>query len=217
MDNKAEYLKYLKISARFINPCLCKNIDVHSYCQTASIIRSKIIYCKRCREAYDLFIKQEKMCSGKLLSLLFKYFLFLMIMFFFAALFLVLDAYLKTIEAERNPDVAIETYKRLRKERNTNAFNFGMVPDYTKDFSFTTSVRWTDMFHIVLIQMILMSWCFYFQFTRALQARKKLIYVEVRSASDRLNRITSKMNLNTVIETTLKVKNNNQMFDKFWY
>ena len=39
------------------------------------------------------------MCSGKLLSLLFKYFLFLMIMFFFAASFLVLDAYLKTRQA----------------------------------------------------------------------------------------------------------------------
>ena len=99
MDQKAEYLKYLKISAKFISPCACKTSDVHSYCQTASIIRSKCIFCKKCGYAYDLFIKQEKMCSGKLLSLLFKYFLFMLIMFFFAALFLVLDAYLKTIEA----------------------------------------------------------------------------------------------------------------------
>ena len=36
------------------------------------------------------------------------------------------------------------------------------------------------MAHIVLIQIILMSWCFYYQFTKALQARKKLIYVEIR-------------------------------------
>ena len=62
-----------------------------------------------------------------------------------------------------------------------------------------------------------MSWCFYFQFTRALQARKKLIYVEVRSNTERMPRIVSKQNLNTVIETTLRKKNNNKLFDKFWY
>lgn len=92
-----------------------------------------------------------------------------------------------------------------------------MVPDYTSEFNFQSSVRWTDMIHIVLIQIILMSWCFYFQFTRALQARKKLIYVEVRSFSERMKRIESKQNLNTVIETTLRKKNNNKLFDKFWY
>ena len=73
------------------------------------------------------------------------------------------------------------------------------------------------MIHIVLIQIILMSWCFYFQFTRALQARKKLIYVEVRTSTERIARILSKQNLNTVIETTLRKKNNNKLFDKFWY
>ena len=157
------------------------------------------------------------MCSGKLLSLLFKYFLFLMIMFICAASFLILDAYLKTREAQFNPEEAKMTYEKLIEERDSNPFNFGMVPDYTKSFNFQTSVRWTDMIHIVLIQIILMSWCFYFQFTRALQARKKLIYVEVRSNSERMQRILSKQNLNTVIETTLRKKNNNKLFDKFWY
>ena len=99
MEAKANYLKYLKISAKFINPCGCPSNLVHSYCMTARIIRSQRIYCKKCSSAYNLFIKQEKMCSGKLLSLLFKYFLFLMIMFICAASFLILDAYLKTREA----------------------------------------------------------------------------------------------------------------------
>ena len=157
------------------------------------------------------------MCSGKLLSLLFKYFLFLMIMFVTAASFLVLDALLKTREAQINPEEANQTYDKLIFERDQNPFNFGMVPDYTKSFNFKTSVRWTDMIHIVLIEIILMSWCFYFQFTRAVQARKKLIYVEVRTASDRIPRILAKQNLNTVIETTLRKKNNNKLFDKFWY
>ena len=98
-----------------------------------------------------MFIKQEKMCSGKLLSLLFKYFLFLMIMFFFAASFLVLDAFLKTRQAQSNPEEAKKTYEALIRERDDNPFNFGMVPDYTSEFNFRSSVRWTDMIHIVLI------------------------------------------------------------------
>ena len=157
------------------------------------------------------------MCSGKLLNLLLKYFLFLMIMFLCAALFLILDAYLKTREAQFNPEQAKLNYENLKKERETNPLNVGMVPDYREDFTFEKSVRWTDMIHIVLIQIILMSWCFYYQFTRALQARKKLIYVEVRSNNERINRITSKQNLNKVIETTQRKKNNSMLFDRFWY
>ena len=73
------------------------------------------------------------------------------------------------------------------------------------------------MIHIIIILVILMSWCFYFQFNRAVQTRKKLIYVEVRSKDEKISRIISKENLNTVIETNTRKKNNNQLFDKFWY
>ena len=59
-----------------------------------------------------------------------------MIMFFFAASFLVLDAYLKTRQAHQRPDVAEAKFKELIKERDENPFNFGMVPDYTKEFNF---------------------------------------------------------------------------------
>ena len=77
-----------------------------------------------------------------------------------AALFLIVDAYLKTLNAEKEPEVALETIEKLQKEREENIFNWSIVPDYTAEFSITKSVRWTDMFHIVLIQVILMSWCF---------------------------------------------------------
>ena len=50
-----------------------------------------------------------------------------------------------------------------------------------------------------------------------MQTRKKLIYVEVRSKDEKISRIISKENLNTVIETNTRKKNNNQLFDKFWY
>ena len=87
--------------------------------------------------------------------------------------------------------------------------SFGYVPDYTQPFDIAKSVRWTDMIHIIIILVILMSWCFYFQFNRAMQTRKKLIYVEVRSKDERISRIVSKENLNTVIETNNRKKNNN--------
>ena len=57
MEAKANYLKYLKISAKFINPCGCASNMVHSYCMTARIIRSQRIYCTKCGSAYNLFIK----------------------------------------------------------------------------------------------------------------------------------------------------------------
>jgi len=47
--------------------------------------------------------------------------------------------------------------------------------------------------------------------------RKKLIYVEVRAFDDPISRQDSKQNLNLVIESNLKRKNNNKLFDKFWY
>ena len=39
----------------------------------------------------------------------------------------------------------------------------------------------------------------------------------MRSFNEKIQRIESKQNLNTVIETTLRKKNNNKLFDKSWY
>ena len=68
-----------------------------------------------------------------------------------------------------------------------------------------------------LILLILMIWCFYFHLNRVLQERKKLIFVEVRPHDDTISRVESKTNLNLVIESNLRKKNNNMLFDKFWY
>ena len=90
-----------------------KPIAKHNSMALRLLFANLLIFCKKCGSAYNLFIKQEKMCSGKLLSLLFKYFLFLMIMFSCAAAFLILDAYLKTREAQFHPEDAKETYQKL--------------------------------------------------------------------------------------------------------
>ena len=58
MEAKVSYLQYLKISAKFIEPCSCvERLKVHTYCLTASIIREEKIYCAKCGDAYNLFIK----------------------------------------------------------------------------------------------------------------------------------------------------------------
>ena len=114
MEAKANYLRYLKISAKRINPCFCHNTQtVHTYCMTARIIRDERIYCKKCGASYNLFVKEEKMCSARLIALLTKYFLFLLAMLAAAALFLIVDAWLKTKQAEEEPDVAIKRMKEL--------------------------------------------------------------------------------------------------------
>ena len=67
LENKSNYLKTLRVSAKFIEPCSCKDRDVHTYCMTALIIHKKRIYCDKCGKYYKLFVKQEKLCSGSLL------------------------------------------------------------------------------------------------------------------------------------------------------
>ena len=124
---------------------------------------------------------------------------------------------MKTQHAQANPEEARDAYLKQLDSKKNSWLSFGQVPDYSQNFDIVKSVRWTDMIHIIIILVILMSWCFYFQFNRAVQTRKKLIYVEVRSKDEKISRIISKENLNTVIKTNTRKKNNNQLFDKFWY
>ena len=73
---------------------------------TANVIRNNSIYCKKCDMAYDLFVKKEKLCNVKLIRLLFKYFIFILLIVFLAATVLVIDGYLKTLNAHKNMDQA---------------------------------------------------------------------------------------------------------------
>ena len=65
--------------------------------------------------------------------------------------------------------------------------------------------------------LLVATWGFYSQFNKALQSRKKLIYVEVKSKEEKISRILSKQNLNTVVIAVNRRKNMNHLFDKFWY
>ena len=69
---KRLYLKYLKISTKFINACNCEK-EIHSYCVTAQVVRNQRIFCKDCGAYYHLYVKSEKLCSPLLFAVIGKY------------------------------------------------------------------------------------------------------------------------------------------------
>ena len=76
------------------------------------------------------------------------------------------------------------------------------------------------MFPLTVVIASIMAWCFYFRFVKAMQSRRKLIYVEVLDKENpdfKISRIQAKKNLRLVCETTTNVRNYNYLFDKYWY
>ena len=214
---KLAYLKYLKVSAKFCQPCECPRKKVHTYCQTAQIIRNQRIYCEKCGGQYNLFIKEERVCSSKFVSLLVKYFLFTLLLIVVTSGFLVLDGYLKMRYAQENPEIAAKAKENLEAQADDNVLSFNFVPDFMSEkFDPFTTVSWTHLTHLAMIEVILIGKCVYSQLARAVQTRKKIIYIEVRNSSDKILRHVSKRNLNTVVETFQKQRNF-ALFDKFWY
>lgn len=73
---------------------------------------------------------------------------------------------------------------------------------------------------LTIILGIIMIWCFYFRFMKAVMARKRLIYVEVmdqRNNDFYISRFYAKQNLHLVGEVTQKLRSQNYLFDKYWY
>ena len=71
----------------------------------------------------------------------------------------------------------------------------------TDSFDPFTTVSWVHLTHLAMIEVILIGKCVYSQLARAVQTRKKIIYIEVLPFNERTARHISKRNLNTVIET----------------
>ena len=40
LADKCDYLGFLHISTKFVTPCKCSDLNVHSYCMTARIIKN---------------------------------------------------------------------------------------------------------------------------------------------------------------------------------
>jgi hypothetical protein len=63
-NNKRQYLKFLRINAKYIKACNCEDKKHHAYCITAQVVRTQKIYCKDCGAYYHLYVKSEKLCSS---------------------------------------------------------------------------------------------------------------------------------------------------------
>jgi len=148
----------------------------------------RIIYCDKCNFQYNLFAKKESLCSGKTLNTTLKYLMFMCGINLFAVFFLIADGLMKTRRAHED----------LLKDQNELEEKKGPLPpgqqpiyddegwfdnrdaqDYSVPFSFASSVLWNDLLYLEGLVLTLMGWCFYFQTNRALQVRKKLIYIIV--------------------------------------
>ena len=76
---------------------------VHSYCMTARIILDQSINCKICESQYNLFVKEEALCSGMTSSLFLRYLFFLGTITAFTTCILIADGMLKTAKEQSNP------------------------------------------------------------------------------------------------------------------
>lgn len=87
-------------------------------------------------------------------------------------------------------------------------------------FSFDDIENWIVMIPLTIILGIIMVWCFYFRFMKAVMARRRLIWVEVldkKSSEIFISRIQAKQNLRLVCEITTNIRSYNYLFDKYWY
>jgi hypothetical protein len=72
-------------------------------------------------------------------------------------------------------------------------------------FSFNNIQNWIVMAPLTIILGIIMVWCFYFRFMKAVMARKRLIWVEVldqKNSDIYISRFLAKQNLHLVGEVT---------------
>ena len=83
--------------------------------------------------------------------MLLKYLFFMALIVVIAAAVLVIDGYLKTINAHSDLAQATKNHEGLKHEREIHPWSFNIVPDYRMPFSLRHSIRWTDMIHLVII------------------------------------------------------------------
>ena len=126
------------------------------------------IYCDKCGGQFNLFIKEERVCSSKFVALLVKYFLFTLLLIAMTMGFLMLDGYLKMKHAQRNPETALASQENLRVQAENNFLSLGYVPNFvTESFDPFTTVSWLHLTHLAMIEVILIGKCVYSQLARA--------------------------------------------------
>ena len=100
---RGKYLQYIRVSASFVTACKCER-SAHIYCITAKVLRTRKIYCERCLCHYNLYIRQENICSNRLLGRLTSWILLVLLLVFVTGALLVLDGFLKFNHAKQHPE-----------------------------------------------------------------------------------------------------------------
>ena len=138
------------------------------------------------------------MCSGMTSSLFLRYMFFLGTITIFTTCILIADGMLKTASEQakaKDPSSVpvvedeIPSPKTQPIYADQGFFNNHDTHDYSKDFTFESSVLWIDLLYLEGLIIVLMSWCFYFQIKRALATRKNLLYVEARDRTANISRV----------------------------
>jgi hypothetical protein len=148
MEKKASYLKYLKVSTKFLDACNCPD-QVHSYCLSALVTRKKKIYCHTCSEPYKYFIKEEKLCNPKLFKIIAIYVLVFLVSLTTTIGLMIFDGYLKFNHIKKNPADLVSFFGR--KIENDN-------------LSFWYTIRWNLLIPVSIIILFILIWCFYFTY-----------------------------------------------------
>lgn len=214
-NNKRQYLKFLRINAKYIKPCNCDDKMYHAYCVTAQVVRTQKIFCKDCGAYYHLYVKSEKLCSSQLFTVIGRYICLFILLIAFAQCTLLLDSFLK--QNHRDADQSEIDQNTGGQDKDNDGI------EDSKDssiFSIYDIENWIVMAPLTIILAIIMIWCFYFRFMKAVMARKRLIWVEVldqKNSDIYISRFLAKQNLHLVGEVTQKLRSYNYLFDKYWY
>lgn len=181
MRKRAAYLKYLKVSTKFIESCECPE-PVHSYCLSALVTRTRKIQCNNCNEPFNYFIKKEKICNAKLLKLIIGYLLVFGIAMICTAGLIILDGWMKYKHAQDNPDIISELKEISSPDASIDQ----------SDFTFWSAVRWNLLIPISIIILVILLWCFYFTYQDEIALRQRIVYVEVQARHQGMQRSKSK-------------------------
>lgn len=141
------------------------------------MIINKQIYCKQCDSYYQLYVKNEKLCSQQLIKVMIRYIGMFLILIAFAQAILFVDSYLK------------QRYAYEVEHKGSSGFEFAQIDN------------WILMIPLTLFLLIIMGWCFYYTFIQAVSDRRRLIWVEVMDmehGEQQISRYQSKKNLNLI-------------------
>lgn len=137
------------------------------------MVRTQKIYCKDCGAYYHLYVKSEKLCSSQLFTVIGRYVCLFLLLIAFAQCTLLLDSFLKQNHRDASID---ETDENGVQDKDNDGIDDSVDSSI---FSIYDIENWIVMAPLTIILGIIMVWCFYFRFMKAVMARKRLIWVEV--------------------------------------